>query len=285
MNDRSGNAAPKRNGDALGATDNLRRGARLLGYTYQRAGELYFGRDEAVLRRLQRQGRVAMGAESYGVPTIHTFTHDTTCLRVGNYSSTGCTILLGGEHAHDMVTTYPHRILWGMDGAGEDGFPAKTGDTLIGSDVWAAYGATLLSGVHVGDGAIVANGAVVTKDVPPYAIVGGCPAKVIRYRFSDEQIEALLAVRWWDWPRDEVRAAVPYLASRDVERFLAYAQERRASMAVDESRAALPVRPERGSTRERCLEPARDPQAPNDPQAPCAPCAPVARTPVASRTS
>ncbi len=204
-------------------------------------------------RRLVRQGRVTFGTATYGISMIHTFTHDATCLRVGNYSSVGCTILLGGEHAHDMVTTYPHRILWGMEGAGEDGFPTRTGDTLIGSDVWSAYGATLLSGVHVGDGAIVANGAVVTKDVPPYAIVGGCPAKVLRFRFSDEQVEALLDIRWWDWSEDEVRAAVPHLASRDVDAFIDYARERLPRITVDTDRIAVPVRPEPQSSRARWL--------------------------------
>jgi acetyltransferase-like isoleucine patch superfamily enzyme len=237
----------------VSARTQLKKGARLLGYTYRRAGELYLGRDEAVQRRLLREGRVIMGTESYGVATIYTFTHDATCLRIGNYSSIGCTILLGGEHAHDMVTTYPHRILWGMEGAGDDGFPAKTGDTLIGSDVWAAYGATLLSGVHVGDGAIVANGAVVTKDVPPFAVMGGCPARVLRYRFSDEQIDALLHIRWWDWPKDEVRAAVPYLASRDISEFIRYARDRQPHLEADPAHAATPVRPEPESTRERYI--------------------------------
>lgn len=238
----------------MAVTTNLTKAARRLGYMYQRAEELYKGRDQAVYARLQRDGRVLLGAESYGVPTVHTFTHDDTCLRVGNYSSTAGTMLLGGEHAHDMVTTYPHRILWGMEGAGLDGFPVKTGDTLIGSDVWVAYGATLLSGVHVGDGAIIANGAVVTKDVPPFAIVGGCPAKVIRYRFSDEQIEALLDIRWWDWPKEEVCAAVPYLASRDIDTFIEYALGRLPLIDVDSSRTAAAVRPPRGSTRERFIE-------------------------------
>jgi acetyltransferase-like isoleucine patch superfamily enzyme len=243
------------------ATTYVQKGASLAAYTYRRAGELYFGRDESVQRRLQRQGRVVLGTESYGISKIYTFTHDSTCLRVGNYSSVGCTILLGGEHAHDRITTYPHRILWGMEGAGEDGFPTTTGDTLVGSDVWATYGATLLSGVHVGDGAIVANGAVVTKDVPPFAVVGGCPAKVIRYRFSDEAIQALLDIRWWDWPRDEVRAAVPYLASRDIAAFIDYARTRLPCISVDTTKMATPVRPERGSTRERFTVTALSPLA------------------------
>jgi acetyltransferase-like isoleucine patch superfamily enzyme len=200
--------------------------ARMVKIAYTNIGEMIVGRDLAVLRRLQRQGRVVLGPGTYGVPTILHFMLDDTRLVVGNYSSIAATILLGGEHASDRVTTYPHRILFGMEGAGEDGFPNPTGDTVIGSDVWCGRGSWLLSGVHVGDGAIVAGGALVVKDVPPYAVVGGNPAKVIKYRFSEEQIAALLDIRWWDWPEPEVRAAVSLLAGKDVDDFIAYARER-----------------------------------------------------------
>ncbi len=209
----------------------LKGGGRHLRHACRRVPELYYGRDEAVLRRLRRQGRVTYGAWSYGVPTIHTFVHDTTCLRVGNYSSIGSVIMLGGEHAADRVTTFPHRIWMGMEGAGEDGFPEKTGDTVIGSDVWACYGSMVLSGVHIGDGAIVAGGAMVTRDVPPYAVVGGNPARIIRYRFSPEQIAALLVIRWWDWPEHEVRAAVPLLAGPDIDAFIEFARTRSPACA------------------------------------------------------
>jgi acetyltransferase-like isoleucine patch superfamily enzyme len=188
-------------------------------------GELYAGQDAAVLRRLVRQGRVTYGAWSYGIPTIRTFDHDNTCLKVGHYSSIGSTILLGGEHAADRVTTFPHRICMDMEGAGEDGFPVTTGDTVIGSDVWACYGSMLLSGVNVGDGAILAGGAMIVKDVPPFAIVGGNPAKVLKYRFSEPEIEAMLELRWWDWPDDEVRKAVPLLADKDASAFIEYARK------------------------------------------------------------
>ena len=212
--------------DVVGAAGGWRQYARTVRHVYYKVGEALVGRDVAVMRRLQRQGRVTFGSWSYGVPTIYTFVHDNTCLRVGNYSSIGSTILLGGEHAADRVTTYPHRINWLMEGAGQDGFPIPTGDTVIGSDVWACYGSWLLSGVNIGDGAIVAGGAFVTKDVPPYAIVGGNPAKLIRYRFDDEQREALLDIRWWDWPEAEVRKAVPLLAERDAGAFIEYARQR-----------------------------------------------------------
>jgi hypothetical protein len=109
-----------------------------------------------------------------------------------------------------------------------DDYPVPTGDTIVGSDVWTMENCLILAGVKLGDGAFVAAGSVVTKDVPPYAIVGGNPAKLIRYRFSEEQIAALLEIRWWDWPEDKVRAAVPYLESEDVDEFIEYARGEQA---------------------------------------------------------
>lgn len=108
----------------------------------------------------------------------------------------------------------------------EDGFPRKVGDTVIGSDCYVGWGCILLSSVTIGDGAIVGSGALVTKDVPPYAIVGGNPARIIRYRYTDEQIAALLRIKWWDWPEEDIRDAVDLLSGDDVEAFIAYAQGR-----------------------------------------------------------
>ncbi len=85
----------------------------------------------------------------------------------------------------------------------------------------------MMSGITIGDGAVIAGGAVVTKDVPPYAIVGGNPAKLIRYRFTPEQIEALLEIKWWDWPVDDVREAVPLIAGDDIDAFIEYARNKK----------------------------------------------------------
>jgi acetyltransferase-like isoleucine patch superfamily enzyme len=175
---------------------------------------------------LIKQGRVVYGRGSYGIPTIETFVHDNSRLLVGNYSSLGGTYLLGGQHAISHVTTSPLRIMWQMEGAGADGMPTIRGDIVVGSDVWTGYGSWILSGITIGDGAVVATNAVVTKDVPPYAVVGGNPARIIKYRHTEEQREALLEIKWWNWDDDDIRAAVPYLASDDIDEFIAYARGR-----------------------------------------------------------
>lgn len=192
----------------------------------RRARRAYFDRDGAAFRRLTRQGRVVYGRGSYGIPTLHTFVHDNSRLLVGNYTAVGGNYLLGGQHNADHVTSYPLRIKLGLDGAGADGVPVVLGDITVGSDAWTGYGCWIRSGLTIGDGAVVATGAVVTRDVPPYAIVGGNPARVIRYRHTKEQREALLEIRWWDWPEEEIRAATSLLASDDVDTFIAYAREK-----------------------------------------------------------
>jgi chloramphenicol O-acetyltransferase type B len=203
----------------------------LVKYQLNRVRNLWWGRDEAVLRRLQRQGRVVYGPGTYGIPTIHKFIHDETRLIVGNYSSIGGTYLLGGNHTIEYVTTYPISVNLGLGEFAGEGHPAPTGDIVVGSDVWTGYGSWILGGVTIGDGAVVAAGAVVTKDVPPFAIVGGIPAKVLRYRHTAEQRAALLEIRWWDWPREEIVEAAPFLESSDIDSFIQYARNKNGAPA------------------------------------------------------
>jgi acetyltransferase-like isoleucine patch superfamily enzyme len=195
--------------------------------------DAFVGPERAVAKRLVRAGRLTIGPHTYAysLPRIKHFIHDETKLHLGDYSSLSADalVMLGGKHAVDAVTTYPHRILWNMEGAGTDGFPMPSTDSFIGADVWLCDGAVVLTGIRIGHGAIVAAGAIVTKDVPDYAIVGGSPAKVIGYRFPEDQRKELLDIAWWDWPEDEVRAAVPLLAGKDATAFIAYARERKTA--------------------------------------------------------
>lgn len=131
----------------------------------------------------------------------------TVKLSVGNYSSIadGVCIVAGGEHRLNWVTTYAFIENWKMKDLYSKIEKKSKGDIFIGSDVWVGSGAKILSGVSVGHGAVVAAGSVVVKDVPPYAIVGGNPARLIRYRFAPDVIAKMMAIAWWNWPENLVR--------------------------------------------------------------------------------
>jgi len=123
-------------------------------------------------------------------------------------------ITSSANHAMSGVTTYPFRVFSPETIGGYQDLPFQ--DTVVGHDVWIGHGATIMPGVTIGSGAIIAARAVVTRDVPPYAIVGGNPATVIRMRFTDEEIADLLALAWWDWPLDKIERALPHLESGDI---------------------------------------------------------------------
>lgn len=133
--------------------------------------------------------------------------------------ASGATFIMnGGNHLTDAVTAYPFAIFGGDWSGAMEGrhYPVK-GDTVIGNDVWIGHQATIMPGVRIGDGAIIAANATVTRDVEPYAIVGGNPATIIRKRFSDEDIEDLLELRWWDWEMDKITRNVRLLTSMDLD--------------------------------------------------------------------
>lgn len=164
-----------------------------------------------------------IGEYSYGIPTVFDPTKKYKLI-IGNYCSIAENVLvfLDGNHRVDWVTTYPPNAfsIHHKDMTIPEGHPISKGDVIIGNDVWIAYGATILSGVRIGDGAVVGAQSVVTKDVPPYAIVAGNPAKIVKYRFSPEIIEKLLEIRWWDWPKEKMEKNVHRLLSSDIEAFV-----------------------------------------------------------------
>jgi acetyltransferase-like isoleucine patch superfamily enzyme len=176
----------------------------------------------AIDRMLYSNERVTIGRHSYGDPLVATFPGDTASVRIGSFTSIGPDVILmdGGNHRTDWVTTFPFRVSLDLEGAYEDGHPTSRGDIEIGNDVWVGRGARVLSGVKIGNGAVVGGYAVVARDVRPYAIVVGNPAREVRRRFTDEQVEALERIAWWDWPMDDVLRTVPRLCSDEVDAFI-----------------------------------------------------------------
>jgi acetyltransferase-like isoleucine patch superfamily enzyme len=165
---------------------------------------------------------IKVGEFSYGIPII-LWWGEAVGLQIGNYCSIaeGVQIFLGGNHRTDFVTTYPFASMldW-PEVPGVNILPETRGNVIIGNDVWLCSHATILSGVTIGDGAVIGAHAVVTKDVPPYAVVVGNPGRVIKKRFPNKVIEELLEIRWWDWPRERIAQALPLLLSNDMDRFL-----------------------------------------------------------------
>jgi len=128
-------------------------------------------------------------------------------------------IMNGANHLSESISTYPFAIFGGDWSGAMDGktYPSK-GNTIIGNDVWIGYGVTIMPGITIGDGAIIATKSVVTKDVAPYNIVGGNPAKEIKKRFSEEEIEILLDIKWWDWDIEKITQHLELLTAMDVQK-------------------------------------------------------------------
>ena len=177
-----------------------------------------------------------IGDHTYGAPTI--VDGEYGMLRIGRYCSIASEVrIVLANHATETATTYPFAALRRYWPSAPDDVADHVGAGVeIGHNVWIGAGATILPGARIGDGAIVGAEAVVAREVPPYCVVVGNPARVTRQRFDDVTVARMLELRWWDWPDDKVDRFVPLLLSEDLAAFLDAAERERAN--DEASRAA-----------------------------------------------
>lgn len=166
---------------------------------------------------------ITTGKHTYGSPSVWNDISNAN-LYIGNFCSISqnVKIILGGNHRTDWVTTYPFghvnsHLFNNFNGVGH---PSTKGDVIIGNDVWIGEGSKIMSGVTIGDGAVIANNSHVVKNVEPYSIVGGNPAKHIKYRFTPVQIEQLLQIKWWNWDDQKINDFTPLLCNSNIDNFI-----------------------------------------------------------------
>jgi acetyltransferase-like isoleucine patch superfamily enzyme len=151
-----------------------------------------------------------LGEHSYGSPTVLAWSeaYKTQIVTTGKYCSIAENVkfILDGNHRMDTFSTYPFREIRGWKEAPLCGWGKNI--PIIGNDVWIARDVTIYSGVTIGDGAVIAGQSVVTKDVPPYAVVGGNPARILKYRFQEDIIKDLLETKWWELPIESIRTGL-----------------------------------------------------------------------------
>ena len=173
--------------------------------------DFYYTRDKI------KHPKVEVGAFTYGLPTIRWLIGEEK-VKIGKFVSFAANveILMNGNHPIDTVSCYPFAALKDKWPGAVGKCPIAKGDVVIGNDVWVGKDVTILSGVTIGDGAVIGAGAVVAKDVEPYGIAVGNPARVARKRFDDETIAMLLEVKWWDWPEEKLQRNAHILSGKDI---------------------------------------------------------------------
>jgi acetyltransferase-like isoleucine patch superfamily enzyme len=161
---------------------------------------------------------ISWGEKTYGQPEIICY-DGVSRLTMGKYTSIASrtSILLGANHKRGLIASYPRSLINKNVTQQETN---ERGDVVIGNDVWIGYGATIIGPCTIGDGAIIGAHALVRGDIPPYAVAVGVPAKVIRYRFSQEEIQKLLSIRWWEKEEKRIKEVEGLLYSNDVDSLL-----------------------------------------------------------------
>jgi acetyltransferase-like isoleucine patch superfamily enzyme len=166
---------------------------------------------------------VEVGKHTYGLPEIF-FPLSGKKLLIGSFCSIGQNVIifLGGNHRTDWVSTYPFRRFNNVFSQASNitGETSSKGNVVIGNDVWIGYGVTILSGVTIGDGAVIAAFSLVSKNVPPYTVVGGNPAKIIRQRFEQDIINQLLKIEWWKWEDKKINDNTSLLCDNKINTFI-----------------------------------------------------------------
>lgn len=166
---------------------------------------------------------IIAGKYTYGEPHVPPYDRQGNKIIIGNFCSIAqeVLILLGGNHSLNWVTTFPfEKEPLFFNNRPNNNYESSKGDVIIGNDVWIGRRSIILSGITIGDGAVIAAGSVVTKDVPPFTIVGGNPAKIIKKRFEEDIIKALLEIAWWNFEDNKINQILPLICSPNIEQFI-----------------------------------------------------------------
>lgn len=172
------------------------------------------------IKQLVGKNFISVGKFTYGFQNIRIHFMNAN-LKIGKFCSIAdnIDIFLGGNHNYSFISTYPFGHTEESQALSKPilNHPISSGDVIIGNDVWIGSGVTIMSGVTIGDGAVIAARSHVIRDVPAYAIYGGNPARLIKMRFDDEVIKALLKLKWWDFSKNKIKRVIPLLTCKNVD--------------------------------------------------------------------